>query len=326
MYSLNTIDVRLIYAKVEKILVYPVIMILPKSPPEAFIVLNPVAGLVNAQVLKRIIENRFHAAGWVTRLYLTEKNANVSALVTDQIKKGVDLIVAVGGDGTIAAVAAGMAHSPVPLGIIPTGTWNAIARQLMIPFNPVRAIAIMTGKHTVRRLDLMSVGNSLHAMNLGIGFSAMMVKNTSRENKRQFGNIAYYSHFLRQLFGLQLKKYTIEADGKKYRGRATEIMVANYGMVGLNTVENLLEIHPDDGKVDVLIFKARTILDLPVMFWQALAQGKKRTPRFRQLLASRTVTIETRPAMDIQADGELIGKTPVTVTVFPRCVRVIVPG
>jgi diacylglycerol kinase family enzyme len=61
------------------------------------------------------------------------------------------------------------------------------------------------------------------------------------------------------------------------------------------------------------------------MFWQVLIRRKKRGPKFQQLQASRTITIDTLPPMDVQADGELIGKTPVTVTVLPLCVGVIVP-
>jgi diacylglycerol kinase family enzyme len=125
--------------------------------------------------------------------------------------------------------------------------------------------------------------------------------------------------------GIKLTRYRIEADEKTYHGKALEIMVANYGVVGLNLIESLLEVHPDDGKADVLIFKPRTVLDLPAMFWQALIRRKKRGPKFQQLQASRTIKIDTIPPMDVQADGEMIGKTPVTVTVLPRCVGVIVP-
>jgi diacylglycerol kinase family enzyme len=218
-----------------------------------------------------------------------------------------------------------MVNSSVPLGIIPSGTWNAIARHLMLPFLPTRALALLTGKHQVRYLDLMSIGDSIHAMNLGVGLSARVIKTASREKKRKLGNLAYYSSLIKQVLGIKLTRYTIEADDKKFRGKALEIMVANYGVVGLNLIESQLEVHPDDGKADVLIFKPRTLLDLPVIFWQALIRRKKRGPKFQQLHASRTIKIETHPPMDVQADGEMIGKTPVTVTVLPRCVAVIVP-
>lgn len=293
--------------------------------PEALIIINPVSGFMNVKLMKRIINEHFKKAGWVIHIYLTEKDTEYESLIRYYIEKGIDMVVAAGGDGTVASVAAGMVDSSVPLGIIPSGTWNAIARHLMLPFLPTRALALMTGNHQVRYLDLMAIGDSIHAMNLGVGFSARLIKTASREKKRKLGNLAYFSSLIQQVFGIKLTRYQIEADDKKYRGKALEIMVANYGVVGLNLIESLLEVHPDDGKADVLIFKPRTILDLPAMFWQALIRRQKRGPKFQQLRASRTITINTVPPMDVQADGEMIGKTPVTVKVLPRSVGVIVP-
>lgn len=295
-----------------------------EKKPEALVIINPVSGFMNAAVMKRLINDHFKKAGWVTHIYLTEKDTDFDTLIKEYICQGVDMIVAAGGDGTIASVAAGMVNSSVPLGIIPSGTWNAIARHLMLPFLPTRALGLMTGKHQVRYLDLMSIGDSIHAMNLSVGFSARVIKTASREKKRTLGNLAYFSSMFKQVFGIKLNRYIIVADEKKYRGKALEIMVANYGVVGLNLIESLLDVHPDDGKADVLIFKPRTLLDLPAMFWQALIRRKKRGPKFQQLRASRTIKISTIPPMDVQADGEMIGKTPVTVTVMPRCVGVIV--
>lgn len=296
-----------------------------KSNPTAFIVLNPVAGISNAQVLQRTIENRFFHYGWKTRFHITTAEETIAPLVRQELKNGVDLVVAVGGDGTIAAVAAGMVHSPIPLGVIPTGTWNAIARHLGVPYNVPRAVKIMTGTHKVKKLDLMAVGDTYQAMNLSIGVSASMVAGTGRNDKRSWGNMAYFSQLFKQLFGLQQLRYTIIADGRRYRGRAAEIFVANYGVAGMNAIEAALEIKPNDGKVDVLIMRARTIFDLPSLFWQMLVRHNKRTPKYRQILVENTLVIHTSPPVIAQSDGELIGKTPVSIKVLPRCVNVIVP-
>lgn len=290
-----------------------------------FVVLNPVAGMVNSQILKRLIENRFHSLGWTTRFHLTEENEKIDEIVSAELAKGVDLVVAAGGDGTVAAVAAGMAHSHIPLGIIPTGTWNAIARSLQIPSIPLRAIHLMTGRHKIKKLDLMVVGEQIHAMNIGIGFSSTMIQSTARADKRKFGNLAYFAQILKQIFGFQLRRYVIEADGVRYRGRATEIFIANYGMVGFKALENSLNILPDDGKVEVLIFRARTLLDLPSLFWQAFIKHQERGPKYRQISAVKKISIRTNPPFPVQADGELVGQTPIDVTVMPRSVRVIVP-
>lgn len=297
----------------------------PHPIPTAFIVLNPVAGLTNAQVLQRHIESRFRSQGWNSIFHFTGADEAIAPLVREQIEKGVDLVVAVGGDGTIAAVAAGMVNSPVPLGIIPTGTWNAIARNLSVPFSIPRAVRLMTGNHNIKKLDLMAVGNSYQAMNISIGFSSSMIANTGRDIKRRWGILAYLVNLFKQVFGLQQRRYTIDADGVRFRGRATEIFVANYGVVGFNALEAALEIKPDDGKVDLLIVRARTILDLPAMVWQVLIRRQKRSPKYRQISVEKNLVIRTSPPGIVQADGELIGETPITVSVMPRCVKVIVP-
>jgi YegS/Rv2252/BmrU family lipid kinase len=295
------------------------------EPKQAFIVINPASGIGNGITIKNICKQQFARAGWTCSFHMTLKGENTAPLVKKAVDDGADLVVAVGGDGTIAAVAAGLVDSEVPLGIIPSGTWNAIARHLYIPFNTIRAIALMTGKHTIREMDMMSVGDSYHAMNLSVGFSAKMNENASREIKKKIGALAYIRHFFNLIFGLEMQRYVVQADGFTYRGRASEIFIANYGVAGLHILEDRLDIHPDDGKVDVLIIRARTLLDMPALLWQMLIRKDKRTPKYRQFTASNTVTISTYPPSLVQADGELIGMTPVNITVLPRKIKVIAP-
>ena len=296
-----------------------------KPGSKAFIIINPVAGFSDGNSLKKICEEQFHAAGWQTRIHFTQSNEDLTQLIQAEIAADVDLVVAAGGDGTIAAVAGSLLNTNVPLGIIPTGTWNAIARYLVLPGSPQRAIALMTGKHTMRKLDMMIVGNSIHAMNLGVGFSAIMANSADRQQKRRLGNLAYFKQILKQLLGLQMQRYRIEADGVVYKGRATEIMVANYGVVGLRFLEDRLNILPDDGKAEILVLKARTILDLPVLIWQVFGSREKRTPKYLKISASKKIIISTKPPAQVQADGEVLGQTPITVTVLPKAVRVIAP-
>lgn len=296
-----------------------------KPGSKAFIIINPVSGFINPQAMKKTCEQQFHAAGWTTTFHSTKKDESLDKVIQETITSGVDLVVAVGGDGTVVAVAAGLLHASVPLGIIPAGTWNAIARTLYIPGSAARAIALMTGKHSLRKMDMMTVGNTIHAMNVGVGFSAKMNNGANRSEKRKLGSLAYFRHFLKQIFGLEMQKFVLQADGVTYRGRASEIFVANYGVVGLRPFEDLLNIYPDDGEVDILIVKARTILDLPVIVWQMFIRKDKRTPKYQQISAKKSVTISTDPPCPVQADGEMVGMTPIKVTVLPRAITVIAP-
>jgi diacylglycerol kinase family enzyme len=174
-------------------------------------------------------------------------------------------------------------------------------------------------------MDMMRVGDSFHAMNLSVGFSAKMNENANRAVKQKIGPIAYLKHFVNLIFGLEMQRYVVQADGFTYRGRATEVFIANYGVAGMHIIEDRLDIHPDDGKVDVLIMRARTAADLPVLLWQMVVRRDKRTPKYRQFTAAESVTISTDPPSIVQADGELIGMTPVKVTILPRTIKVIAP-
>jgi len=214
---------------------------------KVLVIHNPVSGVGNPELLERLVQREIESMGWKSDYHRTTSDENLSELV-NQIKDGYDLVIAAGGDGTISGVAAGLANSSIPLGILPSGTWNAIARHLLIPLNLNRALALILGEHQLTTLDLMQVGTRTHAMNLTIGFSVAMIQNTGRQEKRRFGVFAYFGNVISQLFGLKLKRYNLVVDGVPYKVRASEIVVANYGLIGLRHLEELLEIHPDDGK------------------------------------------------------------------------------
>lgn len=292
---------------------------------KALVIINPVSGIGNAELLQRLISRRMDGRNWQVDFHLTSADENLSKYVTEQTQKGYTLVIVAGGDGTIAEVAAGLVNSNIPLGIIPSGTWNAIARHLGLPFIHLRAVDLILGEHSLSELDMMAVGSQYHAMNLSIGFSASMIQGTRREEKRRIGNLAYFWNAFIQVFGLKLIKYHMVLDGKSVHGHASEILVANYGVIGLKPIEALLEIHPDDGKADVLVVRARTLLDVPALVWQVLFKRQKRTPIYHLYSACEHLSISTNPPVTVQADGDIIGKTPVELQVIPRCVKVITP-
>ena len=296
-----------------------------ESPRKALIVLNPVSGIGNPDQLQAFCSNEFKKAGWQVDYYLTRGDDSLEPAVKAALNDSYNLVVASGGDGTVAAVAAAMVNSTVPLGIIPSGTWNAIARHLAIPLTLPRAVSLILGEHNIASLDLMAVGDTIHAMNLTIGFSAAMIQNTGRAEKRKFGIFAYFANVFSQILGLQLKRYRLVIDGQHFKTRASEILVANYGIVGLRALETFLDIHPDDGKMDLIILRARTILDAPSLFWRVFIKREKRTPIYRIFPACESVTITTQKPAVVQADGEIIGTTPVQIRAVPHAVQVIIP-
>ncbi len=292
---------------------------------KALLILNPVSGIGNPDQLQAFCCRELEKAGWEVEVYLTRTDDDLGAVVKTALEDSCGLVVASGGDGTVAAVAAAMKNSPVPLGIIPSGTWNAIARHFAIPLNPQRAIGLILGEHNIASLDLMDIGDTVHAMNLTIGFSAAMIQSTGREEKRKFGIFAYFSNVFTQILGLKLKRYRLVIDGQRFKTRASEILVANYGIIGLRALEEILNIRPDDGKMDLIILRARTILDAPALFWRVVIKREKITPIYRIFKGCENISITSSKPVIVQADGEIIGTTPVQIQVVANAVQLIIP-
>ena len=140
--------------------------------PRALVVINPVSGTGDNLTLQQVIEAHFHQAGWVVNFYHTSGNDNIKDIIATHIPQGLDLVVAAGGDGTASLAAGGLVGSEIPLGLVPTGTWNALARTLGIPLAAQDALNLLTGAHAIRRLDALQIDGAYHLLNTSTGYSA----------------------------------------------------------------------------------------------------------------------------------------------------------
>lgn len=239
---------------------------------------------------------------------------------------GYDLIVAGGGDGTISAVANGLVGLETPLGILPLGTANVLARELGIPIDLEGACQLLAGAHAVTAIDAMKVGDQCYFTQVGVGIDAMMIRDTAREAKRRFGRVAYLWTAFTRLLGFQPRRFLIESDERFVRSRASQVVVANSGILGQPPFRWGPDIRPDDGRVNVCIVRARSLWHYITLFWHVILGQHKQNANVRYLTAKHRVVIATtKRSLPVQADGEIIGETPVTVTVVPQALHVIVP-
>ena len=105
--------------------------------------------------------------------------------------KAPTLVIAAGGDGTLVGVANGLVHSPVPLGILPLGTGNDLARALLIPLKLDEAMELLVSDHVVMEIDALQVGERYFFSNVSVGISPKMMKDTKSADKKRFGRLAY---------------------------------------------------------------------------------------------------------------------------------------
>lgn len=312
----------------------------PLVARRVFVILNPVAGQGGVESVREVLASAFTATGSgpsngdndaadESRCTIRETTADddPAALARAAAEQGsYGLVVAAGGDGTVSAVANGLVGTSTPLGILPLGTANVLARELGIPIGLEDACRVLAGSYAVTAIDAMRVKDRCYFTQVGVGIDAMMIRDTRREAKRRFGRAAYLWTAFTGLLGFAPRRFRVECDGRSLRVRASQLVVANCGLLGQPPLRWGPDIRPDDGRIDLCIARARSLRDYATLACYVVLGQHKRSPNIRYLTAQDRITIATQRALPVQADGEVIGETPVEVVVVPRTLRVVVPS
>ena len=179
------------------------------------IVFNPAAGRRRAQRLWRVLDVMVHN-GVKLELAETQRPGHATVLARDAARAGEALVVAAGGDGTIAEVAAGLDGSATHMGIIPLGTANVLAHELDLPFDPVEVAAALAFGRTRELwpgIACSGDGNHLFVQMLGAGFDAEVVRHLSLPLKRALGKTAYVLQSLRETLRYKFPRIAVTIDG-----------------------------------------------------------------------------------------------------------------
>ncbi len=276
--------------------------------------------------VRRALHEHLGPIGQAFTVHELEEREEIRAVVCQAARDGYDVIIAAGGDGTVSAVANGMIHVEARLGIIPLGTANVLARELGIPLEIAGASALIAGPHELASVDAMKVGGTHYFTQIGVGIDAAMIRDTSHEEKKRLGVLAYIRRLIGHLLGASSRRLSIRVDGRRLRQTAIQLLVANCGTLGASGLRWGPDIRPDDGRIDVCILRARTILDSLRLFVSVLTGSQPEDPDITYRTASQAVAVHASPPLPVQGDGELLGQTPITVQVVPRALRVIVPS
>ena len=233
-----------------------------------------------------------------------------------------ELPVVMSGDGLLGAVGGAMAGSKTPLGVIPGGRGNDLARVLGIPDDPVEAVAIVLGG-AVRKLDVGEVNGKRFLGIASVGFDSE-ANRIANETHFLRGNLVYAYAALRALAGWKPARFTIAVGEERVRLSGYSVCVANskaYGGGMLLAPDADLE----DGKFDVVTIaesgKLRLLGNLPKVFKGTHVEADE----VRVFRASHLELSASKP-FAVYADGEHLTDLPATLRVLPRALEVLVPG
>jgi diacylglycerol kinase (ATP) len=291
---------------------------------KAFVILNPAAGKKAHESVREALGRHFAASNIEYEVHETLKGEKPGEIVRARMRDGFDLVVAAGGDGTVSDVIDGLIGSSKPLGIIPTGTGNLIARELGIPDDVDAAVEVIASAPRSRRIDAMRIGRRMFVLNASVGISAAVMGSTTRKSKNRFGRIAYVATTVGKMFTLRPRYLVVAVDGKAHAYRAVEVAIMNCGMLAKMLYPKGPEIRIDDGHLDVWILGLKTIRDYP-RYIRGIMEGRPVDLLARFINAEGRVTIRSNVPLPVQADGDIIGTTPVEVELLPGAVTVLVP-
>ena len=242
-----------------------------------------------------------------------------------------DLLVAVGGDGTVNEVVNGIAGLDVELALIPRGTGGDFVRTFGIPRKLDRAVEVALRGRT-RAIDLGrgryrswagEDEESYFANIASAGMSGAIAKRTNETSKALGGKISYYWSTLAVYTGWQTGEMRVSVDGEIRGGRMIDLQVAN-GRYVAGGMMLCPEAEPDDGVFDVLVIGDVNTRDL--LFVLPKTYRGKHLPHPRlELLKGRVVTVDADEPLPVELDGEQPGTTPARFELVPRALRLRVP-
>lgn len=288
---------------------------------QVVVVVNPATRRSPEKIVAALRE--FAPTDLALEVFETTHQGHASELVR-QHAVGADLVIAVGGDGTVGEVAGAARDLGIDFGIMPAGSTNIVARELGIPTDPARAAQVIFGPHERIWLDAGICNGRLFLHMVGAGVDSLMFELTNPQMKRKIGWMAYVPAAV-QALSRPSARYTISSPEKSLVDVPSPlVLVANGGSVIAPSISIDRRIRVDDGLLDVFVVTATRPDHLARVIASMITRQMAESP-FVEHFTVREVSIDSEPAMSVQIDGDVVGTMPVSVNIQPGTVRVVVP-
>jgi YegS/Rv2252/BmrU family lipid kinase len=286
-------------------------------------IVNPKAGITpkSKVVIELLTGNIMPSSRFAPEVVFTERAGHATELAKTAISNGADIIVALGGDGTINEVACALADTDIPLGILPAGSGNGLARCLGISMSYALALRTIIRGNT-KLIDVATVNDNLYTSIAGIGFDAFVAEKFAGSTMR--GMLSYMQIVLNEFKNYKAIKYHLTIDGNEVEKQALMIVFANSDQFGFNT-----RIAPhaklDDGFLDVCIIRKMQAKQLLNVGYHTM-RGTLGTTNYVEYYKAKEINIKNAQPALMNVDGEpKIMNPPIRISIKPLALRVIVP-
>lgn len=287
---------------------------------KAVFIINLISGTSDKAAIPGLIDQYLDKTQFEYEIAVTQYAGHASEIAAKAKDDGVDVVVAIGGDGTVNEVARAIVHSDTALGIIPCGSGNGLARHLLLPLNVRKAIEVIN-RCEIRQLDYGIINDYPFFCTCGMGFDAFVSMKFAEAGKR--GPITYVENVLREGLKYKPETYTIEDESGTLQYKAFLISCANASQYG-NNAYIAPQASMSDGLMDVIIMEPFDVFEAPQisieMFSKTLDKNSKiKTFRTRQLHIRRD-----KPGV-IHYDGDpVMTGADIDIELKPKGINIIV--
>ncbi len=283
-------------------------------------ILNPISGSGHKEYIPSIIDKYIDKDKFNYKCVFTEYAGHAEKIATQCREDGVDIVAAVGGDGTVNEVGRALTHSSTALAVIPCGSGNGLARHLMIPLNLKKSIEIIN-EDEVHDLDYGIINGHDFFCTCGMGFDAFISMKFAKSGKR--GPITYVENVLRE--GLKYKPETyelIDETGTKHY-KALLISCANASQYG-NNAYIAPHASMNDGLMDVIIMEPFDVIDAPQVSFEMFNKTLDKNSHIKTFRC-KTLHVRRSKEGEIHFDGEPVMTGPdIDVHLEPKGIKVVV--
>jgi len=282
-------------------------------------VINPISGVKTKYNFPLEIDKYLDKSKFDSECVFTEYRGHGSQIAAEAIRNGVDILVAVGGDGTINEVASEVEGTNKLMGIIPLGSGNGLARSLGIPIHAIHAIKRIN-KLNISKIDSGTFNGKKFFNMAGVGFDAQISARFAGNVKR--GLVSYAKIAFSEVFNYQSQQYRLNIDGKEYEHKAFMISLANSSQYGNNAhISPLASL--SDGMLDICIVKPFPLYKFPALVFRMFRKNTHKS-NYLEIIQGSKIIITRESAAVIHLDGDPIdmGNT-LTIGINPHSLNIL---
>ena len=285
-------------------------------------IINPNSGTGKKENLPELIKSSIDKNIFKTEICFTKAPGHATELAREAVLNNYEIVIAVGGDGSVNETALALFKTETALGIIPTGSGNGLARHLSIPVHARKAIEILN-KGKIDTIDSLYVNDRFCIGTLGVGFDAHIAHLFSRTKKR--GYSTYIKLVLKEFSSFKEKKFSILIDGNHFERNCFLLTFANSSQFGNDAV-----IAPfadlKDGIIDVSVMNKFPVFSVPVLIYRLLHRTIHHSKYFESM-SGRNIELKNEKSLAGHIDGEpVFFEGDIKLKINPLSIKVIVPA